>query len=258
MQCFEVRRRADPRDETVANYMERQFFLEEELIYVSASGKRLDSCRWHLSTKCLWSSCAQLDGKVSISNQYRGMESFFIDFLGVEVLTLEMACEELKKLAEEMPIPSMASVKETITAINTLLQGTTVLQQTELRQTVLESRILPVKYPDGTVELQSPQANFAIIDRKFLGELFSDGINVLDFSLEEVRKLKRFIAWLNLDSCYLSVLVSESSTVTGDERTRLRHPDRDVRNKTHELCRYVHCPEPHSSFLRETRIAFQL
>lgn len=243
MQCFEVRRCAAPRDETVANYMERQSFLEERLIYVSAGGKRLEGRRWHLSTTCLWSSGAQLYGKVSISNQYPGMERFFTDFLGVQVLTLEMACEELKMIAEKTPIPSVAKIKETIMAINTLLQGSTVLEQTELRQTILESRILPIKYPDGTIELQSPQAKFAIVDRKYLGDLFSDGVNVLYFSLEEVRKLKCFIEWLNLDSCYLSVLVSESSAVTGDEKTRLRHPDRDIRNKAHELYRYVHCSE---------------
>ncbi|CAM1500468.1 Fc.00g096300.m01.CDS01 [Cosmosporella sp. VM-42] len=216
----------------------KKAFADEPLIYISANNRT----GWHTVTECLWSSATQIQGRVALNDLYPDLEDFFVDFLGVQELTLDMAYDELKEKGSREPPPSVEDVEQTIWAFNSLLQTT---ESRPNHTAILNSRVFPVRYPNGQVKLHTARAQFAIFDRKAIGDIFRPQAKFLVFTLDEVRKLKPFLEWLKLDARYLSTMVREISTVAGGEMTRLRHPDRDIRQKARGLLRIaVHFNSP--------------
>lgn len=67
-----------------------------------------------------------------------------------------------------------------------------------------KAKIFPVKNPNGQVVLESIDCEFAIGDRKHLLEMFSGRVKLLDYTLDEVRKLEPVFQELLLSSRFLS------------------------------------------------------
>ncbi|KAF4340028.1 hypothetical protein FBEOM_6067 [Fusarium beomiforme] len=219
----------------------RQTFAEEPLIYFNIG----NVSRWYTVGECLWSSATQIRGRVALNDLYPDLEDFFVSFLGVQELTLGMAYDELKEMGSRVPPPSIAAVKETIWALNSLL-GAAVDPPDE--NPIFRGTVFPVRYPNGSVKLQSGLTQFAIADRKVLRELFAAQAKMLDFSLDEVRRLRPFLSWLGMESRYLSTSVREISTVAGGPMDKLQYPDREVREKADGLYRIaVHFNSPRTS-----------
>lgn len=210
--------------------------MDERLIYVPSNGEN----RWHSVDQCLWSGATQVQGRVSLNDLYPNFEEFFVDFLEVQELTLQMAYDELKEKGTRDPPPSIMEVKETIWALNALIQDTQGVDNLDLPdpKPLCKSKIFPVKYR-GKTRLRTLSTHFAIIDRQALGDIFSPNARLLDFTLDEVRQLKYFLGWLKIDFRYLSSMVREITTVFEAEKTRLRDPDRNVKSKAQALLRYV-------------------
>lgn len=145
-----------------------------------------------------------------------------------------MAYDELKEMGGRVPPPSVAAVKETIWALNSLLDTTADPPDEE---SIFLGTVFPVRYPNKSVKLQSGRTQFAIADRKTLGDIFSPQAKMLDFTLDEVRRLRPFLSWLNLESRYLSTSVREISTVAGGRMDELQCPDREIRQKAFGLLR---------------------
>lgn len=103
---------------------------------------------------------------------------------------------------------------------------------------LLEARVLPVRRPDGRVELvSSTEAEFAINDRDDYFDMFRNSITVLDFKLHEVRRLQPILAWMRLERRYLSRCVREESRLHGGSATPISSTNKDVRNKAYGLLR---------------------
>jgi len=201
------------------------------LIYFNAG----NVSRWYTVSECLWSSATQIRGRVALNDLYPDLEDFFVSFLGVQELTLGMAYDELKEMGARVPSPPIAAVRETIWALNSLLPSTGHLPD---KEPVFRGAIFPVKYPNGSVKLQSGCTQFAIADRKTLGDIFVPHAKTLDFTLDEVRLLRPFLSWLNLESRYLSTSVREISTVAGGGMEKLQSPDREINQRAEGLYRY--------------------
>ncbi|OHF03687.1 hypothetical protein CORC01_01006 [Colletotrichum orchidophilum] len=189
---------------------------------------------WCTTAECLWSSGAKIHGRTTLSSIYEDLEDFFVEKLGVQRLTLTMACDELLKKGHGGPSDTVAKVKETISAINTLLQSTTSYPDPG---PLLKSAIFPIEYPTGKVLLETASTQFVIRDRKPLAEMFASKVKFLDFTLDEVHELGNYFSWLGLDSRYISSSVKEISTVAGDSQLRLRHPDRDIKRRASGIYR---------------------
>ncbi|KAF4452438.1 hypothetical protein F53441_4718 [Fusarium austroafricanum] len=216
----------------------RKTFIEEPLIYFNTG----NVSRWYTIGECLWSSATQIRGRVALNDLYPDMEDFFVSFLGVQELTLHMAYDELKEMGSRVPPPSVAAVKETIWALNSLLVSTGGLPDEE---PILLGAVFPVKYPNRSVKLQSGRTQFAIADRKALGDIFAPQAKMLDFTLDEVRRLRPFLSWLDMESRYLSTSVREISTVAGGRMDKLRYPSREIAQKADGLYRIaVHYNSP--------------
>ncbi|KAF5535752.1 hypothetical protein FMEXI_10658 [Fusarium mexicanum] len=219
----------------------KKTFAEEPLIYFNVG----NVSRWYTAGECLWSSATQIRGRVALNDLYPGLEDFFVSFLGVQELTLDMAYDELKEMGSRVPPPSVAAVKETIWALNSLL-GTTADPPDE--ELIFRGTVFPVRYPNKSVKLQSGRTQFAIADRKTLGDIFAPQAKMLDLTLDEVRRLRPFLSWLDLEKRYLSTSVREISTVAGGRMDKLQYPDREIRQKAAGLFRIaVHFNSPRTS-----------
>ncbi|KAI0112046.1 hypothetical protein GGR51DRAFT_53809 [Nemania sp. FL0031] len=213
-------------------------FVSEPLIYADTNG----SSRWHTISQCIWSSALQIRGLVSLNEVYSDLEEFFVDFLGVATLTLDMTYDELILKGKSDPAPPIQDVKATIFEFNSLLQ-TCLDSETPDPERLFGSKILPIRYPkaDGqhNVKLVDGSTEFAIVDRELFHRAFASQVKLLDFTLEETRVLGPFINWLGLNGRYLSVVVKEISTVEYNSHSSrpLQNPERQIKNRAHGLLR---------------------
>lgn len=98
-------------------------------------------------------------------------------------------------------------------------------------------KCLPVKLRSGAIDWQDRSGQFAIIDRREYGELFSGRVNFLDFTLEEVHSLRSLLVGLGLEDRYTSKTVQETTTVRGGLASE--RLSKDLRRKAYAICRYV-------------------
>lgn len=142
--------------------MSRYAFQHEALIYVKTGDTGTSS--WRTVEACLWSSEIEIQWKVALEDMYFHLEEYFVDFLGVPVLTPLIVMNELKRTGgEKKPIPE---VKKALTVLNSLLHDTeTKPDPSEFTK----SSVFPVRSAGGDVSLLSDHSSFLINDRKPLG-----------------------------------------------------------------------------------------
>ncbi|TEA17885.1 hypothetical protein C8034_v012030 [Colletotrichum sidae] len=209
------------------------------LIFVETN----DISGWYASDQCLWCNAPQMHERLAIESLYieEQLEDFFLTVLKVPRLTLEMAYDEL--LAQDGNVDNIDEVKRVIWEFNAVF-GTGTLDGDQ-RQKVLESRIFPVNHPSGDRTLDTAAAQFAITDHKALSARFGSEVKVLDFTLDQVRKLKDFFQWLGLEPRYLSASVKKVSTGVSGTLERLRDPARDVNKRAKSILRLaIHFNSP--------------
>jgi hypothetical protein len=206
----------------------RNTFRDVALIYVVKDGIN----HWVKVSQCLWSTVTQIPDKFALYDHYSTLEDFFVDFLGVQTLNLQMVFDKLK--GQGTGQSSVEDVKETIWALNSFLRSEAEHPNPE---SILESRIFPVRNPNGHVELCMSMTAFAVADRKPLHDLFSNKAKIFDFNLNDVSRLEPFLKWAGLENRYLSCSVKEISTLCGDSNRRMSNPDRDISRKSHGLLR---------------------
>jgi hypothetical protein len=193
---------------------------------------------WHGPSSCLWSSKAPIKGKIKISEHYPDLEQFFVECLGVTEPSLRMLVDELKSVAELNP--KKKRIKKLIFAINSLLPGEPKVPAGP----ILELNILPVDTAEG-VRLKSAMHDFAINDRQQLWEAFRGEASMLIFKLEEVRTLRPFIQWLDLERRYLSRTVKEITRNKSNSERLSNRLTQWFRGKAHALFRSVNSIHGH-------------
>lgn len=166
-------------------------------------------------------------------NYYPNMKTFFVGFLGVKALTLQMIYDELKRKGSSATA-TVKEVKEMLWQLNSFL---TPEGQAPNPEPLLQQRILPVRYPGGEITLCSNETAFEVVDRKNLGDAFGDKVKLLDFSLSEARKLEPFLQWAGLESRYLSRTVEEVTSLRSATRAPISSPERDIKRKAYALYR---------------------
>ncbi|KAK8097421.1 hypothetical protein PG984_016560 [Apiospora sp. TS-2023a] len=205
----------------------RTAFTKEELVYGGEEGK------WYTTTKCLWSSPTRIRAMLVVQPLYEDLEDLFVNLLGVETQTAKMVYEKLT--AEETTRLAVEEIKDTILAFSSLLASEDSSYDPE---PVLQNNIFPVRLPGpGGRALQNGKEGFAIWDRKPLGDAFSDQVKFLDFSMDLVRDLERFIEWAGLGNRYLSQAVKDFSAVDYSSTRVVTSPRLLVQSKAHALIR---------------------
>ena len=209
----------------------RNAFKDEALVYLCING----ISSWVKASQCIFwrTTAAKIDRKIALSdNHYYTLEDFFVGFLGIQTLNLQMVFDKLKEQGAGQS--SVEEVKETIWMLNSFLRIETEHPSPE---PIIESRIFPVRNPNGEVELATSAMAFTIPDRKRLYDLFSNEAKFFDFSLNDISRLEPFLKWAGLENRYLSCSIKEISTLCGDSERRISDPDRDIGQKSHGLLR---------------------
>ncbi|CZR37438.1 uncharacterized protein FPRO_02302 [Fusarium proliferatum ET1] len=202
-------------------------FKASPLIYCET---RHGESGWYKTSDCLWSSETVIRGKAILDECWEAYEEFFVGKLGVKLLTLQMVYDELRQSSGN----NTEETKVAILSLNGLLQTeTTLLDPEPIRQ----AKVFPVRYPTGTVVLSSASVDFAIGDRDKLKTMFRDKVALLDFEMEEVRRLRPLIEWLKLQDRYLSNSVEENTFILGDSERPISTPNRDLKRKAYHIAR---------------------
>lgn len=183
-------------------------------------------------SECLWSTATDIKGMVVLNGLYEDMQDFFIEFLGVRTLTLEMVHDKL--LEEATGETSIQEVKKTIWLFNSYLRDE---EHPPSPKKVIKSSAFPVRYPNGAVNLCSLRTGFAIKDRKHLSDMFSGKAKFLDFEVDDTPRLEPFLRWTGLKERYLSSCVKEISRLCNDYHRPITCPDRQVARKAYSLLR---------------------
>ncbi|KAK4038181.1 hypothetical protein C8A01DRAFT_17707 [Parachaetomium inaequale] len=205
----------------------REQFETESLVFIHTD----EESGWYKPSECLWSSTADIQGMVTLNDDYEELKDFFVDTLGVKTLTLQMVYDELLQLS---PQQTADDVKRTVWSFNALLQTEpNQLDPERLRQ----AHVFPIRYPSGKRALGSADTDFAIVDREDLAARFRGRIKLLDYPLEEIRRLRPFLEWANLERRYLSACVKEIPSFSGGPSRRISTPNRDLKRKAHALLR---------------------
>ncbi|EWG44972.1 hypothetical protein FVEG_05926 [Fusarium verticillioides 7600] len=185
---------------------------------------------WYKTSDCLWSSETVIRGKAILDECWEAYENFFVGKLGVRLLTLQMVYDELRQSSGT----NTEETKVAVLSLNGLLQTeTTRLDPEPIRQ----AKVFPVRYPTGTVVLSSVSVDFAIGDRDKLKTMFLDKIALLDFEMDEVRRLRPLIEWLGLQYRYLSNSVEESTFISSDSERPISTANRDLKRKAYHIAR---------------------
>ncbi|KUL86125.1 hypothetical protein ZTR_07715 [Talaromyces verruculosus] len=199
---------------------------------------------WYSPRDCLWSVTTEIKGMRNISNLYEDLFVFFVDFLEVPTLTLEMVVDKLIEQGKDEGT-SVEEIKETIWQVNAFLQSD---QDHPNSSQVLNGNVFPIRNPNNGdfVELRSSKTDFVIADREPLLKLFSDRAKRLDFNVNEIHRLEPFLRWMDLENRYLSRSVKEITALGNDDSSKhLMSSDRDIALKAHGLLRIaVHFRSP--------------
>jgi hypothetical protein len=185
---------------------------------------------WTAPSACLWSKDAEVPGKSIISGQYGDLKDLFVGVLKVKITDLRLLVEELKRVAQSPP--SISDIKSLIWQINTF--APTIEDLNKLR----ESKIFPVRKTNGRFVLRTRLAVSSIIDRQPWADAFEGKLEVLDFSLKEVRTLEPFLSGMEVGG-YLSEVVIEKSSFQGILPEPSTKRTRDLRRRAYALSRYV-------------------
>jgi hypothetical protein len=175
-------------------------FEQHSLIYVSTERS------WRSPTSCVWASAARIGRQFGISVPYNRLQHFFVGILSIQTPTTSTYVEQLRMLAEERP-PNVHEIKTAIENINRLQPTNTDLDS------IRHLRCLPVKIADGRAELASTASQFFVVDRIEYGTAFRDKVPIMDFSLEDIRRLRPFLDALELGDRYMSLAIEETTTV---------------------------------------------
>ncbi|KAI1272372.1 hypothetical protein F5Y07DRAFT_403522 [Xylaria sp. FL0933] len=187
---------------------------------------------WHTTDTCVWSRENSVSGKVQLSQYYSGMESTFVDALGI-TLDLDMAYDLVLAVGVS-PTATIQQAKETLRRFNSVLSNAKT--QPDPIQ-ILRSSVFPVRYPNGSVELsRADLVDFAISDQQISEQRLRDSVEMLDFAPDEVRTLQPLLKWAGLKNRFLSARVLEI-TKPLETIVLLSDPRRSIQHRAHSLCR---------------------
>lgn len=191
---------------TVADSLCREMFKDEDLIYAPVHQPR----QWFSTVDCVWSSEGKMLGKPCLESFYPDLEELFVDYFEIPRLNFALVYQQLIGIGDStLRAPDAKILLESLAALLKAEKH----PRPEFGEEAKSSRVFPVRTPGGGTEQLSALDEFAIVDREHYAAALKERIKFLDFSLDEVQRLKPLLRWAGLDDRYLSRLVSEQTVV---------------------------------------------
>jgi hypothetical protein len=171
---------------------------------------------WHTLDTCIWQSPFLLSGYQDLSLIYPELESFFTNHLKVRKATPSMLVKEISQMAAKSE-PDIDKVRRRLVEVGLIVARGTIDKATEDALDELKKlNFLPQELSDGSTGLLAVGDEFAIPDHVRYSKAFIEHDVLLNFTVEEVQMLSTIFHYLKLEGSYLSVMVTEESTVGGD------------------------------------------
>lgn len=225
-------RRASETDEEASKKLKERL-QKAEFIYVPSEG---GSRRWFTLSECIWSLNGAVLGKTCLESHYPDLISFFVGFLGVRTLDLDMVMKDLVAVGGNDA--DINYVKTLLWSLNTLLQGDAgSTGWPAFTDEAKSARVFPIIMPDGTARTVMAQDEFAINDRPSFASPLRAKVKFLDFSLAEVSRLQPLIQWAGLRGRYLSHSVIERTVVDDEVCAVDRYMTQNLSSKARALAR---------------------
>ncbi|KAM0355123.1 hypothetical protein ACHAPU_000983 [Fusarium lateritium] len=204
----------------------RNRFQELPLIFA----KNQSSVGWFRISDCVWSTAVKIRSKPNLAESYGKLKDLFVDKLGVESSLLQITYDELK----QSPQCSVKEIKEMIELFNNdLTTAASPLDPEPFRK----AKIFPVRYFDGTVTLESLDADFIIQDEFRCSHKFQGRLNLLDIGFKEARQWKPLFGWLRIQDRYSSRRIQESTSITNDVGSPISSTTRYFKRRYYHILR---------------------
>ncbi|KAM0337889.1 hypothetical protein ACHAPU_011493 [Fusarium lateritium] len=202
----------------------QQRFRDSSLIYVPRHSTR----KWHKLSECVWSGGKKFQDENCLEVLYPDFRLLFVSFLGLPKISASITCQRLLDIKQTVqPIPE---IKTLLWSLLETLDASPEFSAT-LVDRIRACRIFPVKAPDGTVHPMPIYEDFGINDRPLYWAVLKDKISFLDFSAEEIHRLKPVIQWLRLADRYISKTVTEESCIDENQGTKDTDITLDITSK---------------------------
>ncbi|OAX80405.1 hypothetical protein ACJ72_05265 [Emergomyces africanus] len=222
---------------------ERRLVLDtihaHKLIYIPA--RQL----WVGPESCVWAEVPKIGRKYGISAAYSQHQALFQELLGIQVPTIENYVAQLKMLA----LYATSEVSEFKTAIYRIHAMCPKAGDIEDLRRV---HFLPVRMPNGNVEMLRPVDTFFISDTREYQSTFHGKAPLLNFSLEENRKSYRVLEALGLEDRYITRIVEERVVVEQMEPEPSPRETRVFQRKANHLYR---CALHYNPEIEENRVS---
>ena len=204
----------------------------ESLIYVPSDR----SHKWYKAGQCVWSSEGTSLGKPYLEPIYPTVVELFVDYFGVPKLSFKLAYQQLIEIGQKVS-DDMSDIKNLLCSLAELLRVDSNEAKPSFGDEARLCKVFPVLLPDGRLQALSANDTFAILDRQHYADKLKGKIKLLDFSLEEVRRLEPFIQWAGLTNRYLSRLVVEQTIVEDEICNEDKQLTRDLLSKANAFVR---------------------
>ncbi|KAL4806048.1 hypothetical protein BDV18DRAFT_160118 [Aspergillus unguis] len=189
---------------------------------------------WVAPTSCVWTDAEKVGVKHGVGAEYSGLEEFFCDILSIPAPNAANYIEQLRALVSCHPADlDLVKVKESIGQINALAPMADEIQA------LRGLSFLPVRMPGDDVQLLSVADTFFIADRVEYLSSFRGRVPILDYSLEECRRLHLLLELLGLEDRNMSAAVQEQTFVDQPSREGSLRPTREFRRKAGAIYRCI-------------------
>ncbi|KAF5666548.1 hypothetical protein FCIRC_10136 [Fusarium circinatum] len=212
----------------------KQAFRDSPLIYVPHQANR----KWYKLSECIWSSEGASQDEMSLEPLYADLSTLFVSFLDVPKISASLVYQHILNIGNTtQPIPEIKKLIWSLLDSLTTNRGPSSVYADKIRA----CRVFPVKGLSGEVQPASALGSFYINDRPIYAAVMKDKANILDFSVEEVHRLKPVIEWLGLTDRYLfkSVTVTEKTSVDESRGVEDKVLTRDIAGKADALAMFV-------------------
>ncbi|KAF4501943.1 hypothetical protein FAGAP_1920 [Fusarium agapanthi] len=208
----------------------KQAFRDSPLIYVPHQANR----KWYKLSECIWSSEGASQDEISLEPLYADLSTLFVSFLDVPKISASLVYQHILNIGNTIqPIPEIKKLIWSLLDSLTTNRGPSSIYADKIRA----CRVFPVKGLSGEVQPASALGSFYINDRPIYAAVMKGKANILDFSVEEVHRLKPVIEWLGLTDRYLSksVTVTEKTSVDESQGVEDNVLMRDIAGKADAL-----------------------
>ena len=221
--------------QTTGPYTEaiRSAFDKLPLVFIPKSHR--SPSRWIGSKECVWKAPMALRSKVPLCHHYPDYSNFFRLTLGIPDASPAMVIDEIIALTKKTTTAeTINSIKEMINVLFSYAkkeQNSVAEQFRKLRGLAF----LPVRQPDtGLVSLKNLGDKFFLPDRKELYQTFKDSLPFLDFEVDDIRRIRPLIDFLDIQSKSIYSALTESWDIDG-----IKTVDEELTRRLQKKGRYL-------------------